>query len=616
LKRGAQNSEPESASLPAPGAPDATVVLKFGGSVLKREADIAQVVHEVYRWLRAGHRVVAVVSAIEGHTDELLARADTYGDGASDHAKALLLATGELQSAALLGLALGRAGVEAPVLTPQAIGLRTLGEALDAEPVSLDAGRLRAVLARHRVAVVPGFIGVGHGGQVSLLGRGGSDLTALFVAQQLGAACRLVKDVDGLYEWDPARAGARPRRYASVDVEEALTLGGHVVQDKALRFVQAHNQRVEVTALRARHATLVAPGAPRELVPALRPAHGAGAVPLKVALLGCGTVGHAALAQLALMPDRFQVTRVLVRDVARARARGVAPVLITTDPDRAIEGADLVIEALGGVDVPLRCVRAALKSGADVVTANKALLAAHGPGLLALARRAGRRLACSASVGGAAPVLELARALGAFSPVRGVTGVLNGTTNFVLGAVLAGRAFDQAVQDARRAGFAEADASRDLEGHDVADKLVVLAQHALGVRLRAQDVQRQVLTAEGIERLRTGAAPGQRPRYVARLERAGARGWRASVGLELVGLDHELSDVPAEFNRAVIELQDGSRHVVRGRGAGAWPTAQAVVADALDVWELRACAKVETVEVEAKPAGSARAPRRAQTVSA
>lgn len=554
-----------------------TIVLKFGGSVLRADGDIAAVVHEIYRWVRSGHKVVAVVSAIEGQTDALLDRAAQYGPGASEHATALLLATGELQSAALLGLALGRAGIDASVLPPSAINLRTLGETLDAEPVSLDITRLRNALDRAPVAVVPGFVGIGNGGQWTLLGRGGTDLTALFLAQQLGATCRLIKDVDGLYQWDPAKPGPRPLRYARIGIGDALALGGQIVQNKALRFVREHAQQFEVSTFNAPHTTLVTADAHSQLAEPTQPA------PIRrVAVLGFGTVGQGVVSHLKHQPDRFAISAIAVRDTEKARRAGAEESLLTTDLAAAIEHADVVIETLGGLEPARTIVAKALTRGTHVITANKALIARHGSKLHALAKRSGATLTYSAAVGGAAPVLEVAGTLKPSANLRRVEGIINGTTNFILDRVLAGGNFDDALTAAQHAGFAEADPSRDLDGWDAADKLALIAHASFGLNLDPDDIDRQPLTAPAIALALERASPGQRPRYIAWLERDGKK-IKAGVGLALVSLDHPLANVRAEHNRVVFTLSDNAEHVATGRGAGRWPTAQAVLADLLDL---------------------------------
>src|SRR5215218_7680541 len=206
-------------------------VLKFGSSVLRTEEDLPLAVHEIYGEWRRGARVLAVVSAFGDTTDGLLGRAERLCPEPEPSALAALLATGEATAAALLGLALARAGIPASVLDPAQAGLRTQGSGLDAELVAADVPRILAEL-RRGVVVLPGFVGRDASGETTLLGRGGSDLTALFLAHSLGGRCVLVKDVDGLYTGDPSGPGPLPRRFTRVGWQTAHAVGGKVVQPK------------------------------------------------------------------------------------------------------------------------------------------------------------------------------------------------------------------------------------------------------------------------------------------------------------------------------------------------------------------------------------------------
>lgn len=253
------------------------VVLKFGGSVLLSERDVQTAVIEVKSWVRRGWKVVAVVSALEGTTDALIARADAYGAGTDEASRALLLATGEFTSGSLLGLALsgeGGGGVRATVASPWSIGLRAEGTALDSTLTGISPLAVQEYLREHECLVVPGFVGIDAHGRLSLLGRGGSDLSALFIADRLGAhAARLIKDVDGLYEFDPAlaRGGVRPapRRYAAISWDDALALGGGIVQPKAVRFAKERGLKFEVGEFLGGLPTVVGPG-PSRLEPAAK----------------------------------------------------------------------------------------------------------------------------------------------------------------------------------------------------------------------------------------------------------------------------------------------------------------------------------------------------------
>ncbi len=261
------------------------VVLKFGSSVLRGEEDLPCVAAEIDRHVGKGCRVVAVVSAIGRHTEELIQRAISLGHtfdasfpvagedvDASDSAPvsdaagapaetafAALLATGEATSAALVGLALDRVGVPFSILCAGRVGPFTRGPQLDAQPCAFDVSSVTRALGRRPVAILPGFVGRDAEGGFSLLGRGGSDLTALFVAHSLSAdRCRLLKDVDGVYERDPAiRTTARPRRYASLDWNDALRMDDAILQRKATQFAYRHRVEFEVGRCGSEAGTLV-----------------------------------------------------------------------------------------------------------------------------------------------------------------------------------------------------------------------------------------------------------------------------------------------------------------------------------------------------------------------
>ncbi len=535
-----------------------TVVLKFGGSVLLDELRMRAAVHEVYRWRRKGHGVVAVVSALAGRTDALLAKCERLYQRRAPTTEAAIAATGELESAALLGLHLDRAGIPAVMLSPSAISFRATGHPLDADPVSVDTRVLRAALDEHGVAVVPGYVATRADGATVVLGRGGSDLTALFLARAIGAArCRLIKDVDGLYERDPA-GDATARRHATATYADALGTDGTIVQHKAVRLARDLRLGFELGAFNGVAPTQV--GARRTTF-GPRPAHGA---PLRVALLGHGTVGRGVRELLENLPGQFIVASVCVRDPsahANLLERGIE---VACDPLRAADAdADVVVELMGGTDAAACATGRALTRGKHVVTANKAVLAEHGDGLRALAEAHGVALLGSAAVGGAAPIREALRTRDV--PVRSIQAVLNGTVSYMLGALGRGVGFDQALAEAKRLGFAEADPARDLDGRDAADKLRVLARDA-GFALDA--IERDALGPA------TTATANHR--QIATLDRRGG-----AVRLVPVAGDHAFATLREEENAAQIEWADGASTFVRGAGAGRWPTAEAVMADLL-----------------------------------
>lgn len=236
-------------------------VVKFGSSVLRGEEDLPVVVGEIARWVGSEQYVLVVVSALANRTEELFKQASAYGE-ANKEAVARLVATGEEEAAALLVLALAKAGIEAKLLGPEQIRLIAEGSPLDAKLSGVSPERIWSAFSESEVVVVPGFIARTAGGSTVLLGRGGSDLTALFLAHELRASrCRLVKDVDGLYASDPKSAVcAHPERYERLGWEEALGLRGKVVQVKALEFARENRLRFEVAAVGRAEGTVVGEG--------------------------------------------------------------------------------------------------------------------------------------------------------------------------------------------------------------------------------------------------------------------------------------------------------------------------------------------------------------------
>ncbi len=539
------------------------IVLKFGGSVLRDATSVRKVGHEIYRWRREGWKVVAVVSALAGRTDALLGQA--RGDAGSAHDLAFALGQGERDASALLLTQLERIGLPACCATPEEVGLVAEGDPLDATPVSLGDTELRARLDRDGVVVFPGFVAIDREGRHVTLGRGGSDLTALFLAHALGAEkCRLVKDVDGLYTADPNDRTNAPARFTTCSYDDALATDGSIVQHKSVRFAQRVGLTFELGGFNGVHPTTV--GEPSHVDVRAHPAP-----PLGVAVAGAGTVGGGVLSLIRELPELFEVKGVACRDPGKHPELGELGVPVVQDAMSLVDGADVVVEVIGGTETALELARSALGAGRDVVTANKALLAEHGAALRKLADERGCDILDAASVGGGVAVVERATA----APVRRIRGVLNGTGNFVLEEVRLGASQQDAVRRAQELGLAEADPSRDLDGRDVIDKLRVLAQRTgLGA---GQGVERTPIPEDGLEN-----AAAFRYRYVGTLDSAGAR---ASV--ERVEPGDPLFDLPGATNAVVIERDDGSVETLRGLGAGRWPTAESVVADLLSLARTR-----------------------------
>ena len=240
-----------------PRAPD-IVVLKFGSSVLRTHADLPAVVAEIRRHRRRDRKVVAVVSALAGETDALIAEATAAGaDRRSRHAPRLI-AIGEERSAALLAIACEAGGLDASVLGARELSLRAGGPVHDAYPEAIDTAFLREELGRCNILIAPGFIAIGHAGEPVLLGRGGSDLTAVFLAAALGLSeVTLMKDVDGVYDCDPAGGKVVARRYRLLDWAGARAVAGKLLQPKAIDFAASHGVGIRVRRLGGDDGTLV-----------------------------------------------------------------------------------------------------------------------------------------------------------------------------------------------------------------------------------------------------------------------------------------------------------------------------------------------------------------------
>ena len=550
-------------------------VLKFGGSVLRSEDDLPRAVHEIYRHWRRGSRVLTVVSAFGGTTDRLIEKSKAFGEEPHPAAFASLLFTGEATSAALLALALKRAGVPSKLLSPEHLGMRTTGDALDAEPVEANVERLRNEL-EHAVVIVSGFAGINGDGDLTLLGRGGTDLAALFLAQQLEARCVLLKDVAGLYESNPSNNGINPQRFASASYETALRLGGELVQPKAVLFARANRKDFEIASIGASSGTVIGDLEDKFARVASR-AHR----PLRVALLGCGTVGGGVYQRLAALPEFFEIVGVVNLDPHKAVASGVHEQHIRSDARSLIErDCDVVIELIGGIAPAREFIEHALKLGRHVVTANKALLADAGDDLRRLANECGVTIRYSASVGGALPALEAVAGNG--SKPRIVKGIINGTCNFICDQLASGSDFDSAVRLAQEEGFAEADPTLDLDGTDAAQKLVLLVRESFGISLPLTSIERKGIEGLVAKDVWKAALRGSAYRLIAEYRQT-ASGVHASVKPAEFPSSHVFAKTKGAENCLVIEDDGGKSKVLTGRGAGRYATTEAVIADLFDV---------------------------------
>ena len=314
---------------------------------------------------------------------------------------------------------------------------------------------------------------------------------------------------------------------------------------------------------------------------------------VRVGMLGCGTVGAAVIrllhdheAEIALRTDtRLEVTRVAVRDPSAPRDVPLDPSRFTADPGEVVSDpeVDVVCELMGGTDPALELVLAAIDHGKPVVTANKELLAAHGRELFDRAAAKGVDLAFEAAVAGGIPLIRPLRESLAGERVRRLMGIVNGTTNYVLTRMSDdGMSFDDALAEAQRLGYAEANPAADVEGHDAAAKCAILASIAFDSLVTAEDVHREGIAGVTKQDIEFARRLGYVVKLlaVAELEDGAVV---ARVHPAMIPSEHPLASVRGSFNAVFVEGEAVGELMFYGRGAGGEPTATSVVGDLIAV---------------------------------
>jgi homoserine dehydrogenase len=316
--------------------------------------------------------------------------------------------------------------------------------------------------------------------------------------------------------------------------------------------------------------------------------------PVRVALLGCGTVGaevvrllHEQAADLtARIGAPLQVVGVAVRRLARDRGDlPIDPALFTTDALDLVkrEDVDIVVEVVGGIEPARTWLVEALRAGKSVVTANKALLAEDGPTLHAAAVDGRADLYYEASVAGAIPLLRPLRESLHGDRIIRVTGIVNGTTNFILSSMdETGAGFSEALDEATALGYAEADPTADVEGFDAAAKAAILASLAFHTRVRAADVHREGITEVSAADIAGARAMGCTIKLLCLAERSGDA-VSVRVHPAMIPRTHPLASVGDAFNAVFVEAQAAGQLMFYGQGAGGAPTASAVLGDIVAV---------------------------------
>ena len=325
-----------------------------------------------------------------------------------------------------------------------------------------------------------------------------------------------------------------------------------------------------------------------------------------IGLLGLGTVGAGVAGILATPSGRhplvaeLELRRVAVRDLERPRPVELAAALLTTDPEAVVDdpAVDIVVEVMGGLEPARSLILRAIAAGKPVVTANKAVIARYGEEIAAAAAEQGVYVLIEAAVGGGIPIIEpLKQSLGA-NRIQRVSGIINGTTNYILSRMAAeGAAYAEVLADAQRLGYAEADPAADVQGGDAADKIAILAGLAYG-----GSVPRAAIPTEGIDRLEArDVAYAAQLGYVVKLL-AVAQAMPSSQAMPsaqaeqlldvrvhptLLPKAHPLAGVNGVNNAILVEGDPVGQVMFYGPGAGAGPTASAVVADILNIAGIR-----------------------------
>ncbi len=311
---------------------------------------------------------------------------------------------------------------------------------------------------------------------------------------------------------------------------------------------------------------------------------------MRVAVLGCGTVGSA-LVEMVADPARaaeielaagvrLEIVGIAVRNARTDRA---APAGLLTEDAKGLverEDVDVVVELIGGLDPARELLEAALNAGKPVVTGNKALLARVGGQLADLASARGVDLLYEAAVASAIPVIRPLRESLAGERIVRVMGIVNGTTNFVLSQMSRGSTYDEALAKAQQLGLAEADPSADVDGSDAAAKAAILASLAFGANVVVDDVHCEGITGVTDADVRYAAQLGYVIKPLAIAERVG-RGSAISVRVHpaVVPSEHPLASVGGEFNAVFIEGERAGEMMLYGKGAGGDAAASAVLGD-------------------------------------
>ena len=305
---------------------------------------------------------------------------------------------------------------------------------------------------------------------------------------------------------------------------------------------------------------------------------------MKVGILGYGTIGSGILSLVQGLPKSYGVEAVKVFDLPHKKE--VLGELYTGDADEICLAADIdvVFEAMGGDQFAHQCIVKALTHGKSVITSNKEVVSKHFEEFFALAKENGVYFLCEASVGGGIPCIRTLEHQVQFDRVYDIYGIMNGTSNFILTRMSEGQTFADALATAQKLGFAEADATADIEGLDVLRKISILSNIAFGTRLSHEQVKHYGIGGVTPEILADVAARGKVLKMVAQATLVGNE-LKVSVEPVLLNKGHLLAAVSDENNMVVYDCMSNGTIALYGKGAGRFPTASAMIADLMDILE-------------------------------
>jgi homoserine dehydrogenase len=313
----------------------------------------------------------------------------------------------------------------------------------------------------------------------------------------------------------------------------------------------------------------------------------------KIALLGLGTVGSGVLQTLQNRSDdllnRFgweiDIRHILVRNLQKDRGFPTDHLPMTTDVNRVLDDPDLdlVVEVMGGIEPAKTLIQSSIRKGCHIVTANKELMAKYGKELLHLANEHGVKIYYEASVAGGIPILHTLQQYLQVNRIRSIRGIINGTCNYILTQMSNhGKEYEEALREAQKKGYAEADPSSDVDGFDAVYKLAILSANAFGLDVDVNQIPRQgIRNIQGVD-IRLAKELGYVVKLIGEAVREGAD-IKLRVGPQLLGWDHPFARVDDVWNAVSVESDVVGELTLIGHGAGQYPTASAVVEDMIAI---------------------------------